>query len=242
MNLDGLRRELARAGLNVTGGLNPEPYDALVPDAWRTERVDPGSRGVLIVGNGGRALWPIFEAAPEAALRRDPLDRYTERVLRDLSTRFTPPLVFALYTERRAEHYLPLVSLAERAGLGTPGRMGLLLHPTYGPWLAIRAALYVPFALPPPTPGRFEPCVGCPAPCATHCRGGAVGESFDARACLRSKLPDGPCRASCDARSACIAGREHAYTAEQSAHHARIRWSPPLRRQAARALASPPKG
>lgn len=242
MSLDRLQRELERAGLNVSAALTREQYDDLAPDAWRSERVAPGCRGVLIVGNGGRTLWPIFKAAPEAALESDPLDRYTERVLRDASSRFAPPLAFALYTERRAERYLPLMRLAERAGLGAPGRLGLLLHPTYGPWLAIRAALYLPFAVPPaPTP-RFAPCAGCPAPCASSCRGGAVTESgFDARACLQSKLPDGPCRESCDARSACILGPEHAYGAEQSAHHARIRWSAAMRRRAERALASPPR-
>ena len=35
------------------------------------------------------------------------------------------------------------------------------------------------------------------------------------------------CATRCDARSACVVGPEHAYSAEQTAHHSRIRVASP---------------
>ena len=227
MSLDALRPALAAAGLNLTGTLPLEEYDRLVPVPWRAERIQPGSRGVLIVGNGGRALWPLFKASPEAHLRKNPLDRYTRRVMQEAAQRATPPTRVALYTDKREDGYLPLVSLAQRAGFGSPGRVGVLLHPTYGPWISIRGAIFLREELPFREPEAFDPCSGCPAPCATACHGQVVGpDGLDPRGCFRTKILKRACRAACDARSACVVGPEHAFSREQIAHHSRIRWRP----------------
>jgi hypothetical protein len=237
VTLDGLQGALAAAGFNLTGALPVEEYDARVPEAWRSERVAPGCRAALVVGNGGRTLWPIFRGSPEARLRRDPLDRYTARVLREVGARCDPPARWALYNERRDERFLPLVGLAERAGLGSPGRVGLLLHPEYGPWISIRGVLWVELQVPFREPEPFDPCSGCPAPCVGACRGGAVGsEGLDGIACFRTKVTQRACRRACDARSACVVSPEHAFGPEQTAHHTRIHWRPATLRHAARVL------
>jgi hypothetical protein len=238
VTLDELRTSLAEWGLNLSGMLPVQEYDLLVPGPWRATNLHRGCRGVLIVGNAGRTLWPIFKASPEAGLRRAPLDRYTSRVLHRAATCVTPEASVATYTDRREGGFLPLLRLAERAGFGTPGRLGILLHPNYGPWVSIRGALFLSQPVPFSVPARFDPCDGCPAPCAPACPGKAVGpKTVDPRACFRSKLLHPACRHACDARSACVLGPEHAFRPDQITHHSRIRWRPSIVRHAVRVLA-----
>ncbi len=242
MTLPGIREALEEAGFNLTGPLPVPEYDALVPPVWRIASVCPGARGVLVVGNGGRALWPRFKSSPEARSRRDPLDRYTERVLRDVVAGIPAPSTFALYTEKRGDTYLPLVALARRAGFGSPGRVGVLLHPVFGPWTSIRGVFYLPEEVDWTEPPPFDPCTGCPAPCMTACHGSVVSESgVDLRGCVRTKILNPACRAACDARSACVVGPEHAFPPDQLAHHSRIRWRPATIARTARLLLLPPR-
>jgi hypothetical protein len=128
---------LARAGLNVTGALAIASYDALVPDAWRSAALAPGACGALVVGNGGRALWDAFARSPERALAENPLDAYTRRVLAQAARECAPTAAVGFYADKRDGAYLPLVALAQRAGFGTPGRIGVLVRP-FQPRLAIR--------------------------------------------------------------------------------------------------------
>lgn len=41
--------------------------------------------------------------------------------------------------EKRGGVYADFVALAEASGLGAPSRLGLWLHPEFGPWMSIRA-------------------------------------------------------------------------------------------------------
>jgi hypothetical protein len=217
---------LERSGLGLTGSLPIAAYDALVPAAWRSAELAPGARGALVVGNAGRALWERFEESPERALADDPLDRYARRVLAEAASHWDPPAAVGFYAERRSGMYLPLVALARRAGFGSPGRVGVLIHPEFGPWIAIRAVLLVSESLPETSAEPFDPCTGCPAPCEKACLGAAVGEhGLDARRCYDTRLTLPACAGACAARSACVVGPEHAYSAAQLAHHMKIRRS-----------------
>lgn len=211
-------------GLGLTGSLPIAAYDSLVPPMWRSAELAPAARGALVVGNAGRALWERLEAAPERALPDDPLDRYTRRVLGEAAQLWDPPAAVGFYAERRAGVYLPLVALARRAGLGSPGRVGVLIHPEFGPWIALRAVLLVPESLPETGAPPFDPCTGCPAPCASACVGAAIdADGLDARKCYDTRLTKPPCAGACAARSACVVGPEHAYSPAQLAHHMKIR-------------------
>lgn len=224
MSLAPALARLADAGLGLTGGLPIETYDALVPRPWRAAALAPGARGALVIGNAGRALWERFRAAPERALATDPLDAYTRRVLAEAARAAPPPVAIAFYADRRDGVYLPIVALARRAGFGSPGRVGVLLHPVYGPWIAIRAVLLTGEAPALPPQLDFEPCRGCPAPCARACPAGVVGpDGLDAAGCYRARQALFACAEACAARSACVIGPEHAYSREQIAHHSRIR-------------------
>lgn len=222
--MEEIAAALARGGFEVTAPLPREIYDGLVADPWRGERVFPGARGVLVVANAGRTLWPLFSSSPEASRPEDPLDTYTRRVFEEATS---PDAGFALYNERREGSYLPLVTLAERAGLGIPGRVGVLLHPVYGPWMSLRGVVFTrePVELAPVS--SFDPCTGCPAPCAEACHGNVVHlDGVDVEGCYRTRLTLRECALRCDARAACVIGPEHAFSADQVAHHSRIRRRP----------------
>ena len=230
MSLARLEAELHAGGLDLAAPLDRDSYDASVAPAWRCERVRPSSRSVLIVGNAGRAFWSKLARAPESADCEHPVDRYTLRLLAQAARQIDPPPGIALYWEQREGAFLPLVALAERAGLGRRGRIGLLIHPVYGPWVSLRAALYLDVDV--PRAGALAPavCDGCPAPCQQACHGTAVHPSgLDLVRCGATRRDHPLCKVGCDARLACVVGREHAFSSEQIVHHtllreARTRW------------------
>jgi hypothetical protein len=222
--LTEIETALDAAGLNLRGALSAAHYDALVPAAWRTAALLPDARTALVVGSGGRALWSALRAAPEFDAASDPVETYTARVLDalagDLSRAGHPSRV--LYPmEQRGGVWADFVALAREAGLGASSRLGLLLHPIYGPWLSIRAVLLIGLECPAGAPlNGFDPCERCATPCAEACPGGAVRpEGISARVCYETQRTEPACALRCNARRACVVGQEHAYAAEAEAHH-----------------------
>jgi hypothetical protein len=230
---------LERAGMNALGRLSRDRYDALVPAAWRCGAVAPSARSALLIGSGGRALFEAFSRAPERRLERDPLDAYTRRVAgeaaRSLVAAGFETQAFLAF-ETRGGAFADLVALGEACGLGAPSRLGLLLHPRFGPWLSLRALLLTALELPPtPALDGFDPCPTCPAPCASACHGRALASTrIDVVACGATRARETACALRCDARRACPVGAEHAYSPHAEAHHMRHARLPQRARAASR--------
>ena len=255
----GARLGLVDAGMGLLGVLAAARYDALVPAAWGSPALRPGARSALVVASGGRALFDAFSAAPEASLARpkaaqrgeaersrtssEPLDAYTVRVVEAAAGRLGGGARALFAFEQRGGVYADFVALGQVAGLGAPSRLGLLLHPVFGPWMSIRAVLLTEreVAETGPAPG-FDPCGGCPAPCVRACRGAAVPAAagvfdsarlrlaarpqalqfrFDVAACCATRVSEPGCRLRCDARRSCVIGPDRAYSPEAEAHHMR---------------------
>jgi hypothetical protein len=113
-------------------------------------------RGIL-VGNT-RALWAPFVASGPTG--EHPLERYTERAI---AGAFGEARIF--YAHRRYDGaFLPFQKLAVRTGLAAQAPTGLVVHPIYGPWFALRAIVLVdgepvprlPIAKPCTCEGRCE--------------------------------------------------------------------------------------
>jgi hypothetical protein len=212
----GLPSLLEVSGFNVAGALAAQTYDRLVPPAWRCEQILPGARRALVLGCGGRGFGRAALQSPELRGGADPVDRFAARVMGELESALERrgghcASLFAY--ERRGGVYADFVRLARTAGLGAPSRLGLLLHPRFGPWWSIRAVVLTTVAVPttPPLAG-FDPCHGCPAPCETVCPVDAPAPSgFDVRACAGYRSGPGPCRDACAARRACPVGEAHRY-------------------------------
>lgn len=215
---------LSRGGLNLCAAIPIERYDARVAPAFRSEALLPAARSALVIGSGGRALFDALLAAPEAAEPRDPVDTYTARVLAAAAHGLEQAglacrVVHAL--ERREGSFADLVALGRAAGLGWPSRLGLLLHPRFGPWMSLRAVVLCAAEFPGTGELRSDaPCASCSAPCAVACPGAALaGPAFDIARCGETRRSDERCRARCAARRACPVGLEHAYSARAEAHH-----------------------
>jgi len=163
--------------------------------------------------------------APELGAANDPVETYTARVLdalaRELGEAGHHPSRAIYPMEQRGGVWADFVALGRGAGLGVPSRLGMLIHPTYGPWLSIRAVLLTTHECPLGTSLRdFDPCADCAAPCAEACPGGAVWpEGISARLCYETQRTNPACALRCNARRACVLGQEHAYATEAEAHH-----------------------
>jgi hypothetical protein len=152
---------LARAGFDLA-----HPFDAAA--AARAPGLaalaGPERLGILI-GNT-RALWPRFTEAlgdPALALagERDPLDVYTERAI---AAAFPGARIY--YGHRPyGGAFVPLQHLAVATGLGALAPSRLVIHPIYGPWFALRAAVVID-GEPPARQPIAKPCA-CDAMCTT---------------------------------------------------------------------------
>jgi len=174
-------------------------------------------RAIVLLAHGGGALWERFvsirDAAPWLADDRDPFDHWMRVVVADVVATAQRVVPFPCRVVHPSDATLDVRRLAVRAGLGVVGRLGLLMHPRFGTWIAIRAAVRVPVWLPPTPPlAGWAPCDVCDdRPCEAFCPVGAVTrEGWSAAACTTYRLGDEDvCRAGCRSRLACPVGAEH---------------------------------
>lgn len=201
--------DLGRAGLE---GLPLGPrYDEGVEAPLRLESLASFARAGLLVVSGGSAFFENF--LREQREEPDPLDAYTRRVVEALVAplRRAGRRVEVRYPFWSEEAPLPFQRIARAAGLA-PSLLGLDLHPRFGPWAAYRALLLLDFALEEPAVPRFEPCLGCPAPCIEACPVDAVSRAgWDVERCFDHRLGEGGCGDGCHSRLACPVGAEHRY-------------------------------
>lgn len=183
-----------------------------------------GTRTLLLIGWGGGAGWPMFQASSEYGDGApDPLDRWTKRIVDHLAAMLG---AHPLYPSDGPPWY-PFQSWAIAAGVAHPSPIGLLIHPTYGLWHSYRAALAFEQDVAVDVPvGGPSPCPTCDTqPCLSACPIDAYGPNrFDVAAC-RSYVASGPGRAcldhGCSARDACPVGREWRNSDDQIRFHQR---------------------
>jgi epoxyqueuosine reductase len=229
--LAALGHALAPFGLNLIGATTPREYDALVPATHRLNEEAAGA--IIVIGSGGGAFWQAYRAHlardPVAARVAHPLDAFTIDVLRahalPVIRRASPNARLRLPFEDAAPP-LSFVHLAEAAGLGTRSVLGLLVHPEFGPWMALRGAVIVDAVAPAARPAAgFDPCESCrERPCLAACPAHAVDwpAGWDVPACVAfrvARADANPCADRCHARVACVYGRQHRYPDDALAYH-----------------------
>ena len=97
----------------------------------------------LLIGNT-RKLWPHFlqhlEREPGLLDREHPLDTYVTEKLEKVASQIEPLAELRFSYEKEAR-FVALQTVCELSGLA-PLRAGMLnIHPTYGPWIALRAVI-----------------------------------------------------------------------------------------------------
>ena len=193
---------LVAAGIDLV-----HPYS----ETW----VEDGGRDTLglLIGNT-RALWDPFVAAcrADAALASDanPIERYCETHI-GAAVADLPGV--AVRWAHGAPPHLPIQYLAVCSGLAAMSPAGLCIHPRYGPWFALRAAVTVDRAGPPGEPPDAPlPCADCAHACLPPFERARVAQAGAA------DLAD-TWRLWLAVRDACPAGRGYRYGDAQIRYH-----------------------
>lgn len=170
---------------------------------------DGALRVGLLVCNT-RALWPRFVAAmrdPAVAAEPDPLDHFTERTI---EAAFPGAPIYFGHRADGSGAFLPFTRLAVATGLGALAASHLVIHPTYGPWFALRAVVLVAGKPPVRAPLR-SPC-SCGPGCKTALASALASTSWEAWLAVRD---------------ACGL-RVWRYSDEQARYHYTKEWIPPV--------------
>jgi epoxyqueuosine reductase len=200
-----------QSGLAVLGGFHPDAEDG-TPATCRT---------LLLLGPDGANMWPVFRASGEFADQmRDPLDRWSKRVIGALADTFGGVAIFP--SDRP---YPPFLRWAQRTGRLWPSPVGLLVHEDQGLLVSFRGALALTVDLPLPASASKNPCDTClDQPCTTACPARALSATgYDVSAChdwLNST--DGTaCRSGgCAVRLSCPVGQGRRPAAQLAFHMA----------------------
>ena len=230
--LDKITESLAPYGFNLIGTTAIPAYEALVPPQYHVARLLPQAETIVVIGNGGGDFWSGFRAYCEAhpgylQEREHPLDDYTSATI---ETALTPRLQAAgvayryLYPFRFWTEPVSFMHLARAAGMAGPSLLGVVIHPQYGPWMALRAALLVDQKIyAPPLAPHFDPCPTCQErACLAACPASAVAATtgWDIPQCVRHRIQVATdCVDYCHARYECVYGREHRYPLDELQYH-----------------------
>ncbi len=196
----------------LRGGFHPQADDAVPPLA------DGAAAGtVVMVGNVGQALLG-------GAASRHPRPKAPTRSTAGRQGCWPVSPTRVLFPFGGPPHH-PFQRWARRADPSlSPSPLGILIHPEFGLWHALRGALLFKERLElPAIESRPSPCDTCAAkPCLRTCPVGAFTASgydiVSCRAYLRT-LSGQPCMIQgCQARLACPVGREHAYRGGLAQH------------------------
>jgi len=219
-----LLTNLSRYGLNHWGVVAAGAYDNGAKSGLSIAEIAPGTKSILVVGNAGRAFWEAFmgdlRQSPDHLRDYDhPVDAYVSRAIQRSSAPITQLNHRWIEAAHDAPIHLDFRTLAVAAGLGAPSRLGLVIHPKYGPWMALRAACFLPLSL--PNSKRVEDlCSDCAAPCVAACPGNAFSDrQWDAERCVTFHQESTDCSQSCASRAACPVGSNMAYSGLQQRYH-----------------------
>lgn len=210
------------AGLDLVAVCAAEDYNREVDPLYRLPDFGRPRALVIVVGNT-RALWDVIRAAraPGGPLAgaRDPFDRHAEGVVRaavDEALREHAPGAASevRFSPEPPPRRVAMQRLAAAAGLAWLSSSHMCIHPTYGPWFALRAAIVIDVDGPAQPPARLAP----PCDCATGCApalaealaGGVPTSSGELRPRWKTWLA---------VRDACPVGREHRYGEAQLRYH-----------------------
>jgi epoxyqueuosine reductase len=213
--------EATARGFNLGGFVGSALFDACQPAGRRAVDLLPGCGTIFLMGSGGAGFWNhlLESAAPiqVPASGYHPVDDYCAANSRELTEHLAARGVRARAAFPDDPSALNFMQLAEMAGWGTISPvLGILLHPEFGPWVSMRAAILIeglPFgAVEGGEHPAFQPCLKCDKPCVTACPVGVFDGlgAVDLRACAEHRHAD-RCGHGCDARRACPVGADERY-------------------------------
>lgn len=217
--VDDVAARCASAGLDLTQPFAVDWYNRVVDGAFRLPDLGRSSTLGVLIGNS-RELWPCFlEALRTRSCALDeehPLDSYVRaavmRALQSLAYRFE-----VRFAHEPPPRRVAMQRLAQVSGLAYLSPSHLSVHATYGPWVALRAAVMVDVDGPAkPSPEPPNPCGDCERNCI---------EKFQHAAAADGTTPDGHAAIErhwelwLAVRDACTVGRAYRYSDDQIHYH-----------------------
>lgn len=178
----------------------------------------------LVLLGAAAGMWPLFKASTEYRDgARDPLDRWSKRIVGPIATRFRAEALFP----SDGPPYAPFIRWATDTGQFFQSPTGMLVHPVAGLMISIRAALRIKGHLIHDITTTRSPCNSCAdQPCTSACPVGALSadQPYDVPACkgFLDTPPGADCMTQgCKARRACPVSAAFHRDPEQSAFHMR---------------------
>jgi hypothetical protein len=229
--LEKIRGAGAPHGLNLVAATPVARYDNAVKEISRASSIDAASRSIVVIGNGGGALWASLKSHaashPGWWNRDNPLDDFTREVVeRDIAApiRGSGARCTTVYPFMSNGPTLNFIELGKVAGITGPSILGVTVNPVYGPWIAFRAALLIDEELDSPGDALgFDPCPQCTVrSCIPACPAGAISidTGWDIPKCLTHRVEvEADCTPRCHARAGCVLGPEHRYPDDELAYH-----------------------
>lgn len=222
--LASCREHALRQGFELFGVVRAQTFDRCQPAGRRVTDLAPGAGTALVIGHGGPAGWErMVEVDGEPGSARpghDPIDAFSRRTGEELVHLLADAGCEARVVLPSDRCTLNFLQLGEESGFGTISpAIGLLVHPRFGPWVSLRAAILVqgqPFgdsAWSHSIACEYQPCTGCKRPCLEACPADAYTERGfppDLDKCI-SHRQTGGCTRGCDVRRACPVGADYRY-------------------------------
>lgn len=217
--LSTVQQLAARNGLNLLGLVDAQRFDGCQPRELRSATLQPGCGTIVVLATAGKSMWLEFERQgrrPPADLSDNEVDELALAGATGIQAELRGQgLAVELVDARKPR--LNFGQLAEAAGFGVVSPVsGLFLHPDYGPWVRMRAALLVPGkpfgeVQNASIVEQFQPCCTCKRPCIAACPSAVHdGEGNSDRARCAGHRHQGGCQSGCHSRIACPIGAEHA--------------------------------
>ncbi|MAY81836.1 MAG: hypothetical protein CL930_13785 [Deltaproteobacteria bacterium] len=224
VSLASIKTRMNKVGLGHIGVVTREMYDEVARPEHKAAVLAPASNSVLVLASVGRLLWDTFlkrvSISPELLTHsQHPLDDFVEQQVKDACTDLGLSGHTVFFADERARVHLDFRSLAVLSGVGAESRLGLVIHPEYGPWMGLRAAIFIQECF-PASHSIAELCSVCESPCVPACPGGAMDSGqWSVGKCVDFHHRSTACSGSCAARTACIVGVESQYSEMEILYH-----------------------
>lgn len=220
MQLQDYIEQADQYGLVLRGAFRIEPQDN-VPSL--SDHREP--KTMLLLGNAGSSIWPIFSNSPEHKDGKDdPLDRWSQRIGKELADRWNGLALFPF----GGPPFQPFLRWAGKAENLRSSVLGMLIHPRYGLWHAYRFAIAISTtpALYGDQASHQHACDQCESrPCLSGCPVAAFTPgNYDVKICFDylHDHPDAECHTrGCQARLSCPEGENYRYQQQHARFHMR---------------------
>jgi epoxyqueuosine reductase len=225
--LHSAQRHAARHGLNLFGLVDAKRFDNCQPREQRSSSLQSDCGTIVVLATAGRSLRFEFQRQgrqmPEV-MTEEQVDELALAGAASLAAELAKQGLRAKVVDARRSS-LNMGQLAEAAGFGIVSPVSrLLLHPQYGPWLRVRAAVLLPGhpfgeVADASIADCFRPCCNCAKPCIVVCPSAVHdGAGNTDRARCAGHRHRGGCASGCHSRMACPIGAEHADAEGQVVH------------------------